>query len=274
MKFILEYFDINNTDPKFNAKLKYFAIAYEVDDTGKKVKNKQPIFLRKARNDEDGCEHIQLVPNMRFSPIPSTGERDITQANAQSGAGKSYLMDEYCQYFKILHPNKKIHIFTTNDFKGDVSLTHQLYNPIPLKEFIENLYETDDWTKGDMFKDSLLVFDDFQGGNDDKDFEKKVYHFITMIVENMRKKNVFLYLITHRATNYRLTSSIIPELQRYIVYPQSQQVCSDRILNHYLGLKKIDVRRIVNEEDSRWVMVDCRRKCILTEHSVEVLNSM
>lgn len=274
MKFILEYFDIKTMEPKYDDKFRYFAVAYDIDGCGKKVQNKQPAFLRKARNDEDGHEYIKLQQGMRFAPMPNTGERDITQANGQSGAGKSYLMDEYCQYFKILHPDKKIHIFTTNDFKADVSLTHELYNPIPLKEFIEKLYETDNWAQGEMFRNSLLVFDDFQGGNDNKEFEKKVYHFITMVVENMRKKNVFLYLITHRASNAKLTSSIIPELQRYIVYPNAQQVNSDRLLNHYLGLKKKDIRRIVNEEHSRWVQIDCRRKCLLTETSVENLNSV
>ena len=101
--------------------------------------------------------------------------------------------------------------------------------------FVDALDGTD-YAEGHQFKDSLLIMDDIGTMRKEPKKEKQLWLFIDTVLENMHKKNVSIYLITHVPTNYRQTAVLVRELHHYIVYPKAQQVSSDRLLKNYLGL--------------------------------------
>jgi hypothetical protein len=268
MKFNFEYFTIEKSEL-------YFGVAYFVLKTGPlrdDVKNdtsKPPVFFYP---DPTGKEDVKLPADMRFMFLPNRkpGERDVIYASGQAGAGKSYLMDAFSVIYHRLFPKHRILFFSKNDFHGDISLTHDIYRPINLDKFTEELEHTD-FAEGHQFKNSLIVMDDIGAIRKEKNKEKSLWLFIDMVLENMRKKNVSIYIISHVPTNYKQTAVLIREVHHYIVYPMAQQVSSDRMLSKYLGLNSRAINRIVNEHDSRWVDIDCRRKLILTDNRISTI---
>lgn len=272
MKFKYEYFDEKKADD-------YFGVAYFVKDApnakGDRDKvetdyTKKPLFFFTAA---DGKSDLRLPSNMRYMFLPNRkhGSRDIIYACGKSGGGKSFLMDAFAVLYHRLFPANKILFFSKNDFKGDVSLTHDIYKPIPIEPFIEELEKTD-YAEGHQFKNTLLVMDDIGVLRNDKRQEKVLWQFIDAALENMRKKNVSIYIISHVPTNYRQTALLVREVHHYVVYPKAQQVSSDRMLRNYLGLNARAVSRIVDEPLSRWVDVDCANKLITCDNRISTID--
>ena len=155
---------------------------------------------------------------------------------------------------------------------ADSSLTQELYQKVDMNKFIEAIDELGtEYATGDHFKNKLLVLDDIGALSVDPKKQKIFWNFIDMALENMRKKNTSIYLISHVSTNYKQTRTLIGEIHKYIVYPNCQQVQSDRLLSHYLGLTKKQVRKITSEEKSRWVVIDCRRRLCMSDHEIYTL---
>lgn len=276
-------------------KHEYFAIRRlmrKVDDKLVDV-DVEPYFIRFAkRGDKHEHEKLEIeefarsdvVEEFMFLPEMEKHQTDKYFVCGQSGTGKSYLMNDYVKMYKMINPHNSVLYFTMNDAEKDKSIDHKNFNVVSMRDFYNNLLEIynnrDEGEKieatrklGETFKNSLLVFDDIGTLKNFKNAEKVFWNFIDQSLENMRKFNVSVYIISHTSRTGSTGTILKEELQRYIVYPQSLQVQNDRIMNSYFGFGRKTINRIMGTKD-RWVCIDARRKIAISSSEIYSINEL
>ena len=269
-------------------KYDYFAMKYlvkvEYDETKKKkveiMEEYEPIFIRGKYDNEEGQKEItcldkgEVQERIMILPILCRdGEelRDVLYLSASAGSGKSYFLNMFCKIYHMFYPKNELYFLTCNDFKQDKSLDHEMYKNLNMNDFIDMVSENQEEIAkdGTIFKDSIVVLDDVGVIAHDKKKERNLWQFVNTGLENARKRLMSLIIVSHVPTNYKLTSVLVREATWYIPFPGNQQVKSDRFLNCYLGLNKKQVHRITDEEDnSRWVAINCKKKLVVSEYKI------
>lgn len=258
---------------KFNKKFQneYFAIMTPKEEM-QEMQQEKPLFIRVS--DEGMLDEVRAIRDYEIMFLPNviSGQRDAIMSCGKAGLGKSWLMNKFAQLYRMINPDNEILYLTTNDFEADTSLNHKIYTPVDMRTFLVQLHEAgaENYASSDAFNNKLICIDDI-GGVKDKQLEKLLYDFMDIVLENMRKKNVSFFLNTHVPTAGAKTRTIVREIDKYIVYPRAQQVNSDRMLNHYLGLRKEHIRQIVNLAD-RWACNDTLRRLIITPSRIYKLH--
>ena len=246
-----------------------------------------PVFVRTAYDfdDKSKCfKSIELDDEYRILPLPyiplkSEQERSTIYISGASGKGKSYLINEISEMYHALFPNNKLYFFTKNDWKNDRSLNKDLYEFVNVGKFIEH-YSNEDMLEKFLltseFNNSFFIFDDIAALEKiSKEAAHTLQTVIDIILENKRKAQISIAILSHVPTNYKQTALLIREMKQYYLFPGNLQAKSDRILNTYLGLSKKEIGKIVEEDstDTTWLCVDNERRIIFTQKKIYFLNS-
>lgn len=218
---------------------------------------------------EKGSEEIIFPKNYTPIMLPSQEERerDVIYACGQAGAGKTFLANYFAKAYRTIYPERNIYFITTNNPRIDVSLTHSLYTFLDFYWLMDLVVKHPQSFADTQFHDCLVIFDDIGGARHTKETEKALWYLIDMLSEHARKRGVSVYVINHVSTNYKQTSVIIKELHKYIIYPQTLQVYSDRVPKAYMGLNEEETKRALTS-NSRFVIIDSRKFCCVTEHKL------
>ena len=246
-----------------------------------------PVWVRTSYNFDDPakCFHsLELDDEYRILPLPyiplkSEQERSTICISGASGKGKSWLINEISEMYKTLWPNNKIYFFTKNDWSNDRSLNKDIYEFVNVNKFIEK-YSSEEALEEFLltkeFNDSFFIFDDIAAL---EKISKVAAHtlqtIIDIILENKRKAQVSIAILSHVPTNYKKTALLIREMKQYYLFPSVLQAKSDRILNTYLGLTRKEIKRIVEDDstDTTWLCVENERRIIFTQRKIYFLNS-
>ena len=203
--------------------------------------------------------------------------REVLYINGASGMGKSWLINSFAKIYHVYYPDNKIFFLTMNDFEADRSLDHKLYTKVDMNEFLEQMDtkgengETglEEFSKSHDIHNCFFIFDDIGVLNNDKKKERTCWNTINMIIENKRKAQISIAVISHISCNYKQTALITREAKNYIFSPSNLQSNSDRMLKHYLGLTQKQLSYIMNEMDnSRWVSVNSQSKTVVSQFAV------
>lgn len=161
--------------------------------------------------------------------------------------------------------------------KEDVSLTHSLYKEININEFLDKLSEEDEdgitglekFSKTHDVKKCMFIFDDIAVIKVDKKKEKMLWLFIDMVLENKRKAEISICVISHISCNYRQTALITREAKNYVFSAKNMQSTSDRMLKSYMGISGKQLKFIMDHlDDSRWVSINTSTKTVISEFVV------
>lgn len=268
----------------------YIALAYAIEykddyhheDEITLIDDKAPVYIRQkfANDDDNVSETITVDDNMRimFMPKilrPNEQQRNVVYISGASGSGKSYLMNMYSDLYNTYYPENKIFYFTKNNVEKDRSIDRAKYTVINIDKFIEKYSDEEVFDKfiidGREWDNSLCVFDDIGALEKDKHADKIMWNFINIILENKRKNNINILIISHVPTNFKKTSLLIRETTQYIVFPANMQIKSDRFLKSYLGLSSKQINYIVNLKDSLWACIDCKKRILITSRQINPL---
>lgn len=281
--FIIEKFNKENSHD-------YFAMLYKIkynDDREieKEVKIDPSFnakFVRKSyKKESEAVEKIDLTDDnlkcFRLTIVPEIirgkDDRDVIYISGSGGSGKSYLVDQINLLYQKLN-NGKTYFFTANDPQKDTSLTHEKYHFVNLEKFFDQFGADgilDHFSKtSGLYDNSMLIFDDI-GAVKDKRKKKILWDFIDIVLENKRKNNIYICVISHVPTNYTQTQLIIRETKKYVVYPRNLQVKSDRFLKTYLGLSSKQLNEITDIDNSKWCCVDVINRILITQRQISNL---
>ena len=266
----------------------YFSMVYKIKYKDEKKHEDEteilpddPLFVRKSFSHEEPMfEKLDLKDDLRLMILPHINRKGEEQRSCvyicgASGSGKSYLVNKYAELYYDLNKEKnKVFYFTLNNVDKDRSLSKSLYKIINVEKFIEHYSDEEEMNKfikdSPEYDNSLLIMDDI-GAIHDKADAKVMWDFINVILENKRKNNISIVVISHISTDYRRTALIIRETSQYIVYPQNIQVRSDRLMKSYLGLSKPQLDYIINLKNSLWCCIDCKRRLMITQREITPL---
>lgn len=263
----------------------YVAIKYHIKfkdgykrESETELDTKKPSkFLRfvnaKDENHNDFLTHYELSETERFIIFPSfcrktQKDRAMVYLSGSSGAGKTFVVNQYCELYKKIKKENQIYFLSKNNWRIDESLNHDIYNFVDVDKFIEYYTEEENVKEFEQtleYNNSLFVFDDI--GSLSHNSKKVMWRIINIILEYKRKNLISCVIISHENTMGHDTKKLIPEIKNYLIFPRNLQVKSNRLLTNYLGLSKQDIQEITDSYDTTlWVSIDTQRRLVISQH--------
>ena len=240
-------------------------------------------FIRRAKNGEYAVRILEtydtgddgIIEKFMFLPAMELKKRQCVYCQGQAGSGKSYLLDDYVDLYKIMHPRNEVLYFTLNSAEIDVSLTLKNYRIMKMQDFFNALYEIRDNLEaikkiGEQFANKLLVFDDVGNLKNDKKIQKTFWNFIDQSIENFRKFDVSVYIIAHSSRTGTHGCIMKEEMTHYIISGNALQQQNDRIMNSYFGLKMKKIEELLSRDD-RWLCIDTKKRVAIYPSYITVI---
>lgn len=239
-------------------------------------------FIRKARGGETGVKLLQtfdtetngIIEKFMFIPPLVKKKRQCVYCQGQAGGGKSYLLDDYVDWYKMINPRNEVMYFTLNTAEVDVSLNLRNYKIVDMHKFFTNLQSISNNLNAIKkiayeFQNKLLVFDDVGNLKNDKHIQKTFWNFIDQSIENFRKFDVNVYIIAHSSRTGNYGTIMKEEMTNYVISGNSMQTRNDRILSAYFGMSDSQIDDLLDHTD-RWVCINTT-KCVAIYPSQIVL---
>tara|TARA_R110002072_G_scaffold67816_5_gene165884 strand:+ start:1408 stop:2157 length:750 start_codon:yes stop_codon:yes gene_type:complete len=160
---------------------------------------------------------------LQLIPYTLKGQRVAVYIVGAAGSGKSVWI---ANAIKTL-PKKKTLLFTTAselDPAFDEERVHMvdyMNDPAALNDFyIEAL------------QDTICIFDDFDNSTNPQ-VNTKMQSIIRTVLENGRKLNIDVFVVSHNPRDYNRTRTLILECSTFVVFPQTNRAASLRFLKEY-----------------------------------------
>lgn len=186
--------------------------------------------------DDEGC--FELIPN------PDPNKRSVWYIAGQSGSGKSFIAKTLANYYHKLFPERGIYLVSKLE-KDETLDALKFIKRINIQSFI------DEYPSIDEFKDTLMIFDDYDCFTGDA--EKVVTKIIDDLAITGRHSNTTMLCLSHYLTNYKKTRLLLNETTHIVLYPQSTSYHAMRyLLKNYVGVDEEDIKRH-RKLGSRWV---------------------
>lgn len=208
------------------------------------------------------CNRIREL-NHKFKIVPNwQKERESILISGPSGAGKTYLAQDYLKKYKKLMPQNDIYLFANKDFDNfDLPYT----KPNITDEYLKNKQVND-------FANSVMVFDDVENITHNPDTQKLLMRLLEEILNVGRSLKITLLIISHILMNYRFTRNMLMECNKIVMFPNSGAKHQYRnFLKQYVGLDKDQIKKLLNTK-SRWLMIDKEAPLTaLTDNKLKIL---
>jgi hypothetical protein len=129
----------------------------------------------------------------------------------------------------------------------------------------------DDYPDLDEFKDTMVIYDDFDTltGEAEKVVKKMIDDTATM----GRHTNTSMLVLSHYLNNYKSTRLILMEATHLVVYPQSTSYHGLRyLLKNQVGMDEDDLKRY-KKYGSRWICIYKGHPTIMvSQKNAEIMN--
>lgn len=187
--------------------------------------------------------------------IPSLDKRESIFVCGKNGSGKSYFVAERAVWYKLIHPNNEIYLFSMADEDpayAELEKRNQL-NRVDVEEFLEA-----DLNIMHEFKDCLCIFDDVDAYANTK-VQKAIYNVMSQILKNCRKNNVSIYHCSHHMNGTGVAGeysrTVFLEMDAVVIFNQKCPKHQVRyVLKKYFDYDKKTIDEII-KQDTRWTFI-------------------
>jgi hypothetical protein len=104
------------------------------------------------------------------------------------------------------------------------------------------------------FKDSLVIFDDTERYPNPK-VEKMLYQIANVIALNGRNFNINLICILHQLNKGLQSTTILRELDTFVIFPRSYDMNTFNTLVNHFGLHKELARTLYDHKDEWFILI-------------------
>ena len=179
-------------------------------------------------------------------PSPDPTKRDIFYIAGASGSGKSYMAKGIAEMYQKFHPGRPVYLISK--LTEDETLDSMATRPRRIK--IQSLI--DDYPVIEEFKDSLIIFDDYDTFTGDAD--KVIHKLIDDLAIMGRHTNTSMLCLSHYLTNYKKTRLLLTEATHFVLYPMATSFHAlGYLLKTHIGMSKDDCRDL--KKMGRWVCI-------------------
>lgn len=214
---------------------------------------------------QETFDKIKLPPNSYFQPYPIGKCFSVTYCYGQSGSGKSYYANMYAKNYKKMYPNNDVYLLTHPEADTDPAFDGTGVIRIDVSMFLEDTPKLDD------FKNSLLIFDDYENIKP-KELNDIIHKLIDDVASLGRKKCISAFAISHLASNYKKTKLLLGETNQIVVYMHtSAKTQVNYLLENYGNCDKEQLQYL-RTLPSRWVCVNKFPFCYVSETECGVLH--
>ncbi len=253
----------------YNQKENVFAHIVEDKKNKTKVKGTISIFPDK----EDGIIELDLNDKVRFQLIPGDRERDVLFVGAESGAGKSYFVKQYCVEYRKKYQKNPIYLISYLDKDETLDEYKEIQRLDAFNEdFLSFLHNTGPKDIEEEFSNCLMLFDDVDCISDKK-VSKMIHGFINKLLRIGRHYQTSVAYIGHELYNCPDLKHILNECHYIVFFPKYLNYKKMKyLLEQYLGLSKDEIKKIRDIKNSRHItFIKGYPRIILTQKSVYYL---
>jgi hypothetical protein len=243
-------------------------MAFNLESVGKTLAkidggkfNNKVVSITDKESDEvtKNLTNIHIPDDGKFQQIPDPEtERQIIYVFGPSGSGKSYYSKQYIKQWRKLKKKSDVYLFSS--LEDDESLD----DIKPKRITIDNKLVSDP-IDTEMFKDSMVIFDDIDVIKDKK-IKEAVYDILNGILEIGRHFNIDCILTNHLPSNGKDTRRILNECHSITYFPHAGAGRQVRyFLENYAGLDLKEMKRI-KKMKTRWATIfKTYPMCVMTE---------
>jgi hypothetical protein len=194
-------------------------------------------------------DKLTLQSGSYFKPMPVGDCFSVNYCYGQSGSGKSYYCNMYCENYLKLYPENKVYLITHPEAPDDPAFEDLDYKRLKISKFIDNPPLLED------FNDSLVIFDDYENIKP-KELNEIVHKLIDDIASLGRKRHISCFCISHLSTNYKKTKLLLSEANQITCYMHTAAKSQvDYLLKSY-GNCDQDQIKYLRSLPSRWITVN------------------
>lgn len=204
-----------------------------------------------------GYKEICLDSKCNFSPILNPEGRTITYICGASGSGKSTLTRDLVIKFNIAFPDSPVYIFSRllKDPAFDDLEQKGIITRVPINEDLVN--DPIDVTE-DIENGSLVIFDDIDTVNE-KNILKALNNIKLQILEIGRHNNIYFIVTSHliNTSDRNSTRTMMNEMHHLVIFPKGGGSAYQQryALKNYLGMNNKQISKILETDNSRWVLI-------------------
>jgi hypothetical protein len=236
-------------------------------DSDKDLTGEVKSLFHRVKKDEADSKIVELDDGGMFELIPPTDpkKRTVWYIAGQSGSGKSWIAKQLATYYHKLYPGRGVYLVSKLD-KDETLDALKFLKRIPIQSFV------DDYPTLEEFRDTMIIFDDYDTLTGDAD---KV---ITKIIDDLaimgRHENVTILALSHYLTNYKKTRLLLNEATHIVVYPLSTSYNALKyLLKSYVGVDEEDLKKH-RKMGSRWLLYQKGYpQIMISQHTAEVLHT-
>jgi hypothetical protein len=180
--------------------------------------------------------------NLRYFPLlpVKDNQRNATYISAMSGSGKSFLCAALIEQFIEDKRFQDLPIYLITTAKDP----DPAFENLPIKKM--DIYSPDFMLlTNESFRDSICIFDDWESCQD-RDIEKHIHTLVNVILQNNRKLNTHIFILSHLITNFSKTRLILLEVNNVCLFPNSDRNSIQKYLKNYIGLSKDKIAELIN----------------------------
>lgn len=243
-------------------------MAFNLESVGKTLAkidggkfNNKVVSITDKESDEvtKSLTNIHIPDDGKFQQIPDPEtERQIIYVFGPSGSGKSFYSKQYIKQWR--KQKKKSDVYLFSSLQDDESLDDIKPKRITIDNKLVN-----DPIDTEMFKDSMVIFDDIDVIKDKK-IKEAVYDILNGILEIGRHFNIDCILTNHLPSNGKDTRRILNECHSITYFPHAGAGRQVRyFLENYGGLDLKEMKRI-KKMKTRWATIfKTYPMCVMTE---------
>lgn len=225
-------------------------------------------LYKRIERDQAKDKSITIPDDSTFNLIPSPDptKRSVWYIAGASGSGKSYIARQLAESYKKLFPSRGIYLISKLNEDSTLD-TMKIGKPKRIN--IQSL--VDDPPEIDEFKDSMVIFDDydtFQGAEG-----KVVQTLIDDLAIQGRHSNTTILCLTHYITNYKKTRLLLNEATHFVVYPQATSYHALKyLLTTHIGMGADEVKAL--RKLGRWICVSKNfPQYLISQHTAKILHT-
>jgi hypothetical protein len=217
--------------------------------------------------------------NIRLIPRLDSGQTDRLYISGQSGSGKSTFCSNYALEYQKEFPGNRVFLLSYKPFDPAFDdVIPNLIRPKLNRQFVNDVYgnpnsNIDDYfCPIDKFRDSLVIFDDFEC-IPDQFILKSILHLKDLILQMGRAYNIYVCSVQHKSLGGSKSTVDLCESNILVCFPRTNLSECIKTFDRYCSFTKDQLDRVFDERTKKQrFLVLIKPNIIITPNFIKIID--